>query len=267
MNQVSKNRWHTLSHRRLQSHPTALSSNGTLLLNSGTSKNASSLPAFLQLPLTKILNHLHDGSDEPHSGTSNIPLIPSFFTTTNHKTPNHVLINEYPPGIGIAPHEDGPAYAPVVATVSLGDAVVLDVCPKDSNENENEKGEEGDDKKDGGVYDGAEKGQRRKGGHSRILLEPRSLFVTTGDAYKSCLHGIQDVQIDEELGLDTIANWSLTARGTKNQNGNSKEASGRTDRNIRTATRVSLTYRDVLKVKDVGKMVFGKGTGLGSGKR
>ena len=35
-------------------------------------------------------------------------------------TPNHVLINAYPPGSGILPHTDGPAYEPQTATLSLG---------------------------------------------------------------------------------------------------------------------------------------------------
>ncbi len=32
---------------------------------------------------------------------------------------NHVLINEYKPGDGILPHEDGPTYRPTVAILSL----------------------------------------------------------------------------------------------------------------------------------------------------
>lgn len=51
-----------------------------------------------------------------------------------HGVPNHVLVNEYRPGEGIMPHEDGPAYYPMVATVSLGAPIVLDIF---------EKGEEG----------------------------------------------------------------------------------------------------------------------------
>ena len=186
--------------------------------------------------------------------------MPTFFTSTKHKIPNHVLINEYPPGVGIAPHEDGPAYAPVVATVSLGDAVVLDIYPKESNNNEKE---EENDEKVGEDCDGTTEGRRRKGGHSRILLEPRSLFVTTENAYTSCLHGIQDVKVDEELGVDVVANWGSTAQGSNDEDWNREKVGGRLDRNVRTATRVSLTYRDVLKVKDVGKLVFGKGMGFG----
>lgn len=47
-----------------------------------------------------------------------------------HRAPNHVLVNEYRPGEGIMSHEDGPAYYPMVATVSLGAPIVLDVFEK-----------------------------------------------------------------------------------------------------------------------------------------
>lgn len=39
--------------------------------------------------------------------------------------PNHVLVNEYLPGDGIMPHTDGPAYYPIVSTLSLGSASLL----------------------------------------------------------------------------------------------------------------------------------------------
>ncbi|WVQ76850.1 hypothetical protein IAR50_006524 [Cryptococcus sp. DSM 104548] len=41
--------------------------------------------------------------------------------------PNQVLVNEYQPGQGITPHEDGPAFEPLVATISLGSHTVLDI--------------------------------------------------------------------------------------------------------------------------------------------
>jgi len=39
--------------------------------------------------------------------------------------PNHVIVNEYLPGQGIMPHEDGPRYHPVVCTISLGSHAVV----------------------------------------------------------------------------------------------------------------------------------------------
>ena len=45
---------------------------------------------------------------------------------------NHVLINEYTSGQGIMPHEDGPAYTPVVANVTLGSHTLLEFFEKGS---------------------------------------------------------------------------------------------------------------------------------------
>ena len=163
-----------------------------------------------------------------------------------------MLVNEYLAGQGILPHEDGGAYWPVVGTVSLGGVVVLDVY---------EKRREGEGGEDGGV------GERV----GRVLLEDGrfvflsfflsfflslvffpegaglicgfwfSLLVTMGDMYTLYLHGIAEVMVDEDLGPETIANWGLL--GDKE-----RFKSGRSER----GTRISLTYRDVLKVVKVG---------------
>lgn len=138
---------------------------------------------------------------------------------------NHCLVNEYLPGQGIMPHEDGDAYFPVVATVSLGGSLVLDVT---------EKGKEGETKAP----------QRW-----RILQEPRSLLLTTALAYTDTLHGIAEVMEDSNLGPETVANWSLLGdRETVEAKGGSNK---RTDR-------ISLTYRDVKKVSNVASKLFGK---------
>eukprot|EP00897_Mesotaenium_endlicherianum_P009546 jgi/Mesen1/861/ME000114S10941 len=42
---------------------------------------------------------------------------------------NHVLVNEYKPGQGIMPHQDGPLYHPVVAILSLGSSAVMHFTP------------------------------------------------------------------------------------------------------------------------------------------
>ncbi|KAM7258055.1 hypothetical protein ACFE04_013796 [Oxalis oulophora] len=42
---------------------------------------------------------------------------------------NHVLINEYLPDQGIMHHQDGPAYFPVAAILSLGSPAVMDFIP------------------------------------------------------------------------------------------------------------------------------------------
>lgn len=76
---------------------------------------------------------------------------------------------------------------------------------------------------------------------ARILQEPRSLLITTDNLYTDYLHGIADIEEDIDLSESTVANWDLLR---------SKEpfASGQSTRQ----TRVSLTYRDVLKVSKLG---------------
>ena len=130
------------------------------------------------------------------------------------------------------PHEDGAAYHPVVATVSLGGSLVLDVVEKanlnDSNDEETPSTKSW-----------------------RIFQEPRSLLVTTGSAYKDTLHGIAEVKEDTNLTSWTVANWDLLSDKGKE----ALVANG--GRNERT-TRISLTYRDVLKVSKVSSKIFGK---------
>lgn len=144
---------------------------------------------------------------------------------------NHCLINEYLPGQGIMPHEDGDSYFPVVATVSLNGSLVLDVTEKRKTDGDSDAGDPKELKR------------------WRILQEPRSLLLTTGSAYTDTLHGIAEITEDSNLGAETVANWSLLG------NRETVEASGGC--NTRT-DRVSLTYRDVKKVSKVASKLFGK---------
>ena len=134
-----------------------------------------------------------------------------------HHEPNHVLVNEYQPGEGIMPHTDGPAYHPITATVSLGSHTILEICKK------------------------AENGERESSPTWRILQEPRSLLVTTGDMYKDTLHGISEMRVDDNLGPDHVVNWSLLGDKKAFETGTAERQ-----------TRISLTYRDVLKVAKLG---------------
>ncbi|KAF9691008.1 hypothetical protein EKO04_011249 [Ascochyta lentis] len=208
LQKIPAQRWITLAHRRLQAHPSTLTKNNTLL--------ASPLPAYLVNPVIPRFKKL------------------GIFNHTPHHQPNHVLINEYKPGEGIMPHEDGKAYASVVATVSLGGTVCLSITPKPGSTDEDGK---------------EEKGQWKV--PTRILQEPRSLLITIGNAYESLLHGVDAVEVDESLNADTVANWSLLADSTVFE-----KAGGR---NVRE-TRISLTYRDVLRVSSAASKVLG---GLG----
>ncbi|KAL4997299.1 hypothetical protein BDV10DRAFT_93238 [Aspergillus recurvatus] len=199
--------WKHLAHRRLQTYPSALTATNTLL--------SSPLPPWLTTmpPIIERFKALHLFDDSPHKGA------------------NHVLVNEYTPGQGIMPHEDGAAYYPLVATVSLGGVVVLDLYEKDNHSYGN--GNNGDDEGDGG-------GRTRQPKY-RILQERRSLLVTRGDIYRDYLHGIAERHKDDNLGPDAICNWSLLGDVER-------FAEGWYER----GTRVSLTYRDVLKVAKVG---------------
>lgn len=194
-------RWTYLSHRRLQTWPSALTKSNTLL--------NSPLPSWLISPIIQPrFNKLGIFADSPHGA------------------PNHVLINEYAPGQGIMSHEDGSAYYPLVATVSLGAPIVLDLYTKRKSQGREERDE-----------DGAE--ERRP--QFRILQERRSLLVTTGELYTDILHGIAESTREEGLGPESVCNWDLLREKNRYE-------CGWFDR----ATRISLTYRDVIKVAKVG---------------
>lgn len=220
---IPAQRWTQLSHRRLQAIPSTLTKNNTLL--------DSPLPGYLTKPIIDRLKAL------------------GIFDNTPHQQPNHVLVNEYKPGEGIMPHEDGDAYAPVVATVSLGTTLCLDIAAKPKSEHDAMYG--------GGEVQSQECDEEADGQGknsilpTRILQEPRSLLITTGAAYRDLMHGIAAIEVDEGLSEKSVANWALV--GDKL----GLEAMG--GRVVR-GTRVSLTYRDVLKVSTAASKVLG---GLG----
>lgn len=222
VNSVPKPKWTYLSHRRLQTHPAPLSPSGKLLLANNTTTNNNSstsetLPTWLLHPVVDRMHNL------------------SLWDNSPHKSPNHVLVNEYKPKQGIHKHEDGSAYYPIVATVSLGSSIILEVEHKThTNTSNNNEGEE-------------EEQEKRV---HRILQEPRSLLITTGSVYTDYLHGISEVEVDEELNEEMVDNWGLLGDREVFEKGG-----GRSVRD----TRVSLTYRDVIKTANVGNLMFGVG--------
>jgi len=70
----------------------------------------------------------------------------------------------------------------------------------------------------------------------RILQEPGSLLLTTGEMYIDYMHSISEITTDENLNETTVINWSLLSDPEKWRG------------NITRSTRTSLTFRDVLKV-------------------
>ena len=140
------------------------------------------------------------------------------------------------------PHEDGAAYAPIVATVSLGASICLDITKKSWPEEDTSKA---------APQISAPASEFKV--PARILQEPRSLLVTTGAAYSDLLHGIAPIETDENLNAETVANWNLLANPQTFE-----EAGGRNE----GATRISLTYRDVRKTSSAANKILG-----GFGKR
>ncbi|KAL0994647.1 hypothetical protein UPYG_G00125310 [Umbra pygmaea] len=120
------------------------------------------------------------------------------------KTANHVLVNEYKPGEGIMPHEDGPLYHPTVTTISLGSHTLLDFYrPISAQETE-------------------EAPQTEENRYLlSLLVQPRSLLILQDDMYQRLLHGIQGTH--QDLVTDRVANLStagskagdLLTRGTR----------------------------------------------------
>ncbi|KAK6523253.1 hypothetical protein TWF694_006142 [Orbilia ellipsospora] len=256
LHSISKNQWTQLSHRRLQPHPAPLTPSGHLL----TSK---SLAPYLERPIVDrilSLSFSDDPSDISNNNNNNENSnknintrddVVSYnikegrkrriFTSSPHHRPNHVLINEYPPGTGIPSHQDGAAYFPVVCTVTLSSHTVLEITPKQVTDSTttNENNENTAECNDGVKY--------------KIYQEPLSLLITTDEIYTSHLHGISATTTDENLSPSTINNWNLLSDDTRNM---IQAGEGKVER---TETRVSLTYRDVLKVTDAGKVFGGRG--------
>ena len=80
------------------------------------------------------------------------------------QTPDQVIVNEYEPGQGIAPHVDRDCFGPAVATLSLGDCWPMQFIPAVRN---------------------ADRAERQE-----VLLDVGSILVLTGGARNKWLHGI-----------------------------------------------------------------------------
>ncbi|EGX51614.1 hypothetical protein AOL_s00054g313 [Orbilia oligospora ATCC 24927] len=271
LSQISKHPWTTLTHRRLQPHPAPLTPSGHLL-------TTKSLPEFLVTPVVDRILSLSftsssisssSTSESNNSDTKNIgtKTTEGIFTKSPHSRPNHVLINEYPPGTGIPPHEDGGAYFPVVCTVSLGAHIILQVTPKKkmvidhNNNNSSKEGEDGENGSSETITDDNNDNNKNDDNDNiqttvyKIFQEPNSLLITTDDIYTEHLHGIEAVKVDEGLTDQMVANWELLSEETRRR---IVEGGGKVERE---EVRISLTYRDVLKVKDAGKLFGGRALG------
>jgi len=147
-------------------------------------------------------------------------------------------MNEYHPEQGIMPHEDGPAYHPVVATLSLGSHAVFHYYRYKLQDDSIDQQHVAEVKsRNGKAIDPAPIVSE--------LLEPRSLIITRSSLYREHLHGIDDVAEDvfpsPDGGTSGVANVEmLTDPALRDavQNGGA----------LKRDTRYSLTCRDVAKV-------------------
>ncbi|KAF7369792.1 hypothetical protein MVEN_00311700 [Mycena venus] len=145
----------------------------------------------------------------------------------------------YRPDIqGIMPHEDGPAYFPVVATISLGSHCVFHYYQYKEGA-------------DGGTVTGGRSIDPKP--ILSVLLEPRSVVISEHALYSSHLHAIREIEEDiitagnattppmvADLGVP-IANWDKV---TEPDAVRIMFEGGV----LKRSTRYSLTCRDVEKV-------------------
>ncbi|KAH1233888.1 Alpha-ketoglutarate-dependent dioxygenase alkB 6 [Glycine max] len=164
---------------------------------------------------------------------------------------NHVLINEYLPNQGIMPHQDGPAYFPVVAILSLGSPVVMDFTPHARFKQNFEEDINKD--LDGGTFE-IGKDKWFDGHHQfSILLVPRSLLIFKDKAYSDYLHGIKDCAVhcyNGAVNEDEALKHKESNGDLFSSEDDALETVGKEEyKNIsRTSYRVSLTCRLVPKV-------------------
>ncbi|XP_052723107.1 uncharacterized protein LOC108345894 isoform X2 [Vigna angularis] len=160
---------------------------------------------------------------------------------------NHVLINEYQHNQGIMPHQDGPAYFPVVAILSLGSPVVMDFTPHARFKQDSQDGIE----KDSDFEIGKDEWLDDHHPFS-VLLMPRSLLIFKDKAYSDYLHGIKDCAIHCYNGAvnETQALKYKESDGDLFNLEDALDTTGKEEyKNIsRTSSRVSLTCRLVPKV-------------------
>lgn len=144
------------------------------------------------------------------------------------KAANHVLVNEYKPGEGIMPHEDGPLYHPTVTTVSLGSHTLLDFYRP-----------VGDSDTEGDAPPQTEESRFL----FSLLVKPRSLLILQDDMYQRLLHGIRPRTQDTLTAAAEVPNLSA--------------ASAQPGETLARGTRVSLTIRHVPKVLKA-KLLLGR---------
>eukprot|EP00258_Populus_trichocarpa_P023357 XP_024439376.1 alpha-ketoglutarate-dependent dioxygenase alkB homolog 6 isoform X2 [Populus trichocarpa] len=166
---------------------------------------------------------------------------------------NHVLINEYLPDQGIMPHQDGPAYFPVVAILSLGSPVVMDFTPHSRLRTCTDTWKNEVDEQNFGREAKETETEQMDNPETSVLLMPQSLLIFKDNAYSDYLHGIKDSEVhhcDKAINeVEALAHDKLNEPSFGTESAAVQDV-GSGDRNAihRTAKRISLTCRVVLKV-------------------
>lgn len=135
------------------------------------------------------------------------------------------------------PHEDGSAYFPAVATVSLGGHTVLDIY----------RYADGGEAKEAEQTGQATTRAREQDPRFAIVQERRSLLITCGAAYKYFLHGIAERHSDEGKHLASATNGDMLGEGGMRELVSQAKA-GKQLEPLARRLRVSLTLRDVERV-------------------
>ncbi|CAI0457361.1 unnamed protein product [Linum tenue] len=144
------------------------------------------------------------------------------------------------------PHQDGPAYFPVAAILSLGSPAVMDFTPhsrlRASPDPLEDEGGEGRRHPSSETLE-AETDKWIDDHHRfSVALMPRSLLIFKDDAYLDYLHGIKDAEVhdfDKAVNVQQILDAENTSHAVRSTEIMSIH---------RTSTRISLTCRLVLKV-------------------
>ncbi|DAZ94217.1 TPA: hypothetical protein N0F65_001067 [Lagenidium giganteum] len=142
---------------------------------------------------------------------------------SSENQPNHALINEYGPGDGIMPHQDGPSYFPFVAILSAGADADMAFRPHRSMID--------DVSADGAAADRIQ---------LHFTVKRRSLLLFTDEAYTRFLHSIDNVQGGTRISI-TLRN-AATAQGVVStpQETKQREATNQPTKHPTMAARISL---------------------------
>ena len=201
-------KWTTVSGRRLQNFGGTVHEKGMLL---------TKIPDWLVTTIEKVQTSVGPLLTEPI---------------------NHVLVNEYEPGNGILPHQDGGLYAPSVAIVSLACDAVMRFTPHKSFVEESNS-DEGNDELSSSISDNYP---------FDVFLPRRSLLLFKERLYDGYLHGIDFSEADViDASVVNAGDAGVAAEKVKNQNDDDDSDNRPVVR--RTTTRVSMTFRNVRNVR------------------